>query len=134
MVSSGVLFDYISWTLDAAWQKVQFSALGMPDYLTYEQQKLVVYDYIQVTRDIEATETELDQLYADPAIEDKEATTEDLRIKLRTSPSVKKTWPLWQRQSSKSQVATVVSELGLNHRRAANPFSPVSCLSPPFGA
>ena len=113
MVSSGVLFDYLSWTLDAAWQKVQFSALGMPDYLTYEQQKLVVYDYIQVTRDIGATETELDQLYADPAIEDKEAATEELRITLSTLTQRQKNMAPFAEAIIQSQVASVVSELGL---------------------
>ena len=113
MVSSGVLFDYISWTLDAAWQKVQFSALGMPNYLTFEQQKLVVYDYIQVTRDIQATETELDQLYADPAIADKEATTEDLRIKLSNLTHRQKNLAPLAEAIIQSQVATVVSELDL---------------------
>lgn len=113
MVSSGVLFDYISWTLDAAWQKVQFDALGMPNYLTFEQQKLVVYDYIQVTRDIEATEAELEQLYADPAIEDKEAATENLRITLSALTRRQKNLAPFAEAIVQSQVASVVSELGL---------------------
>jgi hypothetical protein len=108
-----MLFDYLSWTLDAAWQKVQFSALGMPDYLTNEQQKLVVYDYIQVTRNIEATETELDQLYADPAIEEKEAATEELRNKLRTLTQRQKNLAPFAEAIIQSQVASVVSELGI---------------------
>jgi hypothetical protein len=113
MVSSGVLFDYFSWTLEAAWQKVQFSALGMPDYLTHEQQKLVVYDYLQVTRDIEATETELDQLYADPAIDDKGTATEDLRIKLRDLTRLQKNLAPFAEAIIQGQVASVVNELGL---------------------
>ncbi len=113
MVSSGMLFDYLSWTLDAAWQKTQFSALGMPDYLTNEQQKLVVYDYIQVTRDIESTETELDQLYADPAIADKEAATGELRIKLRSLTQRQNNMAPFAEAIIQSQVASVVSELGI---------------------
>jgi hypothetical protein len=113
MVSSGVLFDYISWTLDAAWQKVQLNALGMPNYLTFEQQKLVVYDYIQVTRDIQATETELDRLYADPAIQDKEAATENLRTKLGDLTQRQKELAPFAEAIIQSQVASVVSELGL---------------------
>jgi hypothetical protein len=113
MVSSGVLFDYFSWTLDAAWQKIQLSALGMPNHLTFEQQKLVVHDYIQVTRDIEATETELDQLYADPAIEDKEAATEDIRSKLRDLTQRQKNLAPFAEAILQDQVASVVSELGL---------------------
>jgi hypothetical protein len=113
MVSSGELFDYLSWTLDAAWQKVQFTALGMPDYLTYEQRKLVVYDYIQMTRDIETTETELDRLYADPAIEDKEASTEESRIKLRDLTQQQKNLAPFAEAIIQGQVASVVSEQGL---------------------
>jgi hypothetical protein len=113
MLSSGLLFDYLSWTLDAAWQKAQLSALGMPDYLTYEQQKFVVYDYIQATRDIESTETELDQLYADPAVEDKESATEDLRIKLSHLTQRQKNLAPFAEAIIQGQVASVVSDLGL---------------------
>jgi hypothetical protein len=113
MISSGLLFDYISWTLDATWLKVQLSALGMPNHLTVEQQKLAVYEYFQLIRDIEATEAELNQLYADPAIADKEAASEDFRIKLGELTQRQKKLAPFAEAIIQSQVASVVSELGL---------------------
>jgi hypothetical protein len=123
MISSGVQFDYLSWTLDAAWQKLQFGAIGVPAYLTHEQQKLVVYDYIQVTRDIESTEGELDRFYADPTIENKEAGTESLRIKLLDLTQRQKKLAPFVEAIIQGQVAEVVSELGLT--TGGQPIPPV---------
>ena len=113
MASSEVLFDYISWTFDAAWQKIQFSALGMPDYLTHEQQKKAVYDYIKVTRDIESAESELERLYSDPSIQDKDAATEDLRNILHDLTEAQKALAPIAEAVVQSQVAAVVTDIGL---------------------
>jgi hypothetical protein len=113
MVTSKVLFDYISWTIDAAWQKKQFSALGMPEYLTHEQQKIAVYDYIEVTRDIESAESELERIYSDPSIQDKDAATEELRNTLDDLTRMQKDLAPIAEAVVQSQVAAVVTDIGL---------------------
>jgi len=113
MVSSEVLFDYMSWTIDAAWQKIQFSALGMPEYLTHEQQKMVVYDYIKATRDIESAESELERIYSDPSIQDKDTATEELRNTLEDFTKTQKELAPIAEAVVQSQVAAVVADIGL---------------------
>jgi hypothetical protein len=113
MVSSEVLFDYMSWTIDAAWQKIQFSAMGMPEYLTHEQQKMVVYDYIKATRDIESAESELERIYSDPSIQDKDKATEELRNTLEDVTKTQKELAPIAEAVVQSQVAAVVTDIGL---------------------
>jgi len=113
MVSDEVMFDYFSWTIDAAWQKVQFSALGMPEYLTHEQQKMAVYDYIKVTRDIESAESELERIYSDPSIQDKDTATEELRNTLEDITRTQKKLAPIAETVVQSQVAAVVTDIGL---------------------
>ena len=113
MVSDEVMFDYFSWTIDAAWQKVQFSALGMPEYLTHEQQKMAVYDYIKVTRDIESAESELERIYSDPSIQDKDTATEELRNTLEDVTRAQKKLAPIAETVVQSQVAAVVTDIGL---------------------
>ena len=113
MLSSDIQFDYLTWTVKAFWQKAQFSAMGMPAYLDHEQRKLVVYDTIQVTRDIEALESELERLYADPAIQDKDRFTDGLRKKLSNLTSTQQQLAPIAEAVIQEQVAMVVADLGL---------------------
>ncbi len=113
MLSSDIQFDYITWTLKAIWQKAQFNAMGMPSYLENEQRKIVVQDYIQVTRDIEAVESELERLYADPAIQDKDGFSAGLRNKLSNLTSTQQKLAPIAEAVIQEQVAMVVADLGL---------------------
>ena len=113
MISSGVLFDYYSWTLDAAWKKIQFGAIGVPDYLTQEQQKLAVHKYISATKDIESAEADLEKAYADPTIKNKDSATQPLKTRLEELTRQQKDLAPIAEAVIQSQVASVVSELGL---------------------
>jgi hypothetical protein len=114
ILSSDVQFDYLSWTINAVWQKVQSSAMGMPAYLNNEERKLAVNQYIQVTRDIEGRETSLDQLYADPAVLDKEKSSETLRRELKELTNRQQALAPIAESVIQDQVSTVVAELGLS--------------------
>jgi hypothetical protein len=113
ILSSDVQFDYLSWTINAVWQKVQFGAMGMPSYLNNEERKRAVYDYIQTVRDIEEREAKLDQLYADPAIQNKEKSSETLRSELNDLTKKQQALAPFAESVIQSQVSAVVAELGL---------------------
>lgn len=59
-------FDYISWTLDAAFNKVKEAVLGTERYLSEDEQGQVVRDYIDLVRQIQSGEGQLAVLHADP--------------------------------------------------------------------
>jgi hypothetical protein len=113
ILSADVQFDYFSWTINAVWQKIQFDAMGMPSYLNNEERKRAVYDYIQITRDIEGHEAKLDQLYADPSIQNKEKSTETLRSELNALTNKQQALAPFAESVVQDQVSTVVAELGL---------------------
>ncbi len=108
-----VEFDYLEWMSNAAFLKLQASAVDLPYTLDPETQKQIVLEYFENTKAILQKEYQLSQLYADPNITDKESATQSVRDELAE---------LYARQSSiaplaesilQEQVAQVVAENGL---------------------
>jgi hypothetical protein len=113
MLTTDVQFDYLTWIIDAAWQKLQFTSIGMPAYLNNEQRKQAVYDYLQATRDIEKTEADLERLYSDPSIIDMDKATEPLRLELNHLTQQQQRLAPFAESVIQDQVSTVVAEQGL---------------------
>lgn len=65
-------FDYSSWTMQALWKKLGQASNSMPLYMTPAAQHQVVTDFLELNRKISALESEIQKIYSDPAIEDKE--------------------------------------------------------------
>jgi hypothetical protein len=65
-----VEFDYVDWTIDAALTKIGYGTLGLADYLDREQQREVVFQYLDLVRQIRSAENQLTLIYSDPNIED----------------------------------------------------------------
>lgn len=59
-------FDYIAWTLDAAFMKLQQAALGADRYLDEDAKSQLVRDYLKLVEQIQAGEWQLGNLHADP--------------------------------------------------------------------
>ncbi|HRN50624.1 MAG TPA: hypothetical protein PLC52_07405 [Anaerolineales bacterium] len=59
-------FDYIDWTVDAAWLKLQQSSLGAHTYLAQEDQVQLVRDFMALIAQIQIQEAMLTQLHANP--------------------------------------------------------------------
>jgi hypothetical protein len=64
-------FDYVSWLLNAAGIKVEQASVGVPGYLSREDNRVVVSDYMQVTQQVIQAEDALNRIYSDPAVPDK---------------------------------------------------------------
>ena len=75
-------FDYIEWMANAAVIKLRAASVNLPQTLNREEQKMIVMEYFQTTQFILEKEYLLSQLYADPAIIDKDAATETIRADL----------------------------------------------------
>jgi hypothetical protein len=75
-------FDYVSWLLNAARIKVEQASAGIPGYLTREDSRVVVSDYMQATQQVIQAEDALNRIYSDPAIPDKAAAAGHIKAQL----------------------------------------------------
>jgi len=91
-----VEFDYFNWSVDATLLKLQSGAIGLPNYLDHESRKQVVMQYLYLTERVLQGEDQLNRLFADPAITDKEAASAHLRAEMDT---------LYQRQKQLAPLA-----------------------------
>ena len=71
-------FDYVSWTLDALGIKVGEAALGTSKYLPIEEQSKTVLATLDLTRQINQLEVQLNDIYADPNISNPDSTSVEL--------------------------------------------------------
>ena len=72
-------FDYPNWVWDAAWLKVEQAAIQSPSTFDQGTSKEIVFEYLRTTENLIQTEYSIEQIYADPAISDKEAASALLR-------------------------------------------------------
>lgn len=59
-------FDYVEWTIDTILTKFSRSTLETINYLSIEEQRQIVLEYIDLVRNIFITEDALSQIYIDP--------------------------------------------------------------------
>jgi hypothetical protein len=75
-------FDYFTWSVKAAFLKLQSSAVGYPNYQNQETRKQAVMQYLFITERLLQAEGQLNRIYADPAITDKETASAHLRAEI----------------------------------------------------
>jgi hypothetical protein len=78
----GIEFDYVSWTLNSLGIKMGEIALGTANYLPLEEQSSVVITTLDLIREINQVEAQLNDIYADPNIGDADTASLELRNKL----------------------------------------------------
>lgn len=72
-------FDYPNWVWDAAWLKLEQGSIGLPYLFDRATNKEIVIEYLRTTRNLIQAEQEIEQIFADPAVTDKEATSAHVR-------------------------------------------------------
>lgn len=72
-------FDYPNWVQDALWLKLEQASLHSPFLFERGTAKSIIFEYLRVTQALLQTERRIEQLYADPQINDKEAASAFLR-------------------------------------------------------
>ena len=72
-------FDYPNWVWDAAWIKLEQGTIGLPYLFDRATNKEIVVEYLRTTRNLMQAEQEIEQIFADPAVSDKEATSAHVR-------------------------------------------------------
>ena len=116
-------FDYVNWSIEAAYLKLQSSAIGLPGYLDFENSKQVVLQYLFVTERILQAEDQLNSLYADPSIIDNNAASKHLRAEMERLYLRQKQLAPFAEAALQGQVSTVLSELDLTS--GGQPLPPV---------
>lgn len=98
-------FDYPNWVWDALWIKLEQGAVGLPHLFDRGTNKQIVSEYLRATDRLIQTEIRIEQIFADPAIEDKDSASGNLR---------KERDELIERQTSLAPLAeaTLQSQIG----------------------
>jgi hypothetical protein len=73
------LFDYVTWEIDAVWGKARQQMFGVQTYLDNDMQRAQVVRYLAGLSQVQALETQIERIYADPTVSDPAAVTADLR-------------------------------------------------------
>jgi hypothetical protein len=116
-------FDYVSWSAEAALLKLQSSFLGIPGYLSHEDRKQAVMQHLFLTERILQAEDQLNRIYADPAIADKEAASEHLRAQLEKMYLRQEQLIPLAEATLQGQVSAILAEQNLT--RGGQPIPPV---------
>ena len=98
-------FDYPNWVWSAAWIKLEQGSIGLPYLFERGTNKQIVFEYLRTTQRLIQAEIRIEQIFADPSINDKESTSAFLRSQRDE---------LIERQGSLAPVAeaTLQSQLG----------------------
>lgn len=106
-------FNYDIWTADAAWLKLRQAALGLPDYVSRADRIAVVMESLRLTEVTLRAEGQLQLIYADPNIADKEQASAHLRAELEMLRARQSQIAPLAESVIQSQVAEILDEFGL---------------------
>lgn len=122
-------FDYVAWTIDALMLKLNQYVLSTGNYLSPEQERQAVLEYLDIVAQIQRTEASLNAIYANPEIEDPNSASREVRANLAS---------LYERRSKlgplaesimQNQLAVTIDELGLT--AGGQPLPPILYHSTP---
>jgi hypothetical protein len=123
-------FDYISWTLDAAFTKLSESLLGTERYLTEEQQSQVVRDYAALVAQIQLQEGQLAILHSDPDPDKVANDIETINLQLNDLNERRRQSAPLVEGILQDQVQSVLTEFGIT--AAGQPIPPILYHSTPL--
>jgi hypothetical protein len=116
-------FDYPNWVWDAAWTKIHQAVIGAPYTFDRETNKEIVFDYFRTTQNLIQTQNSIEQIYADPNINDKEAASELLRTQQDELTNRQKEIAPFAESVLQAQVSEVLAQLDL--AASGQPLPPV---------
>ncbi len=106
-------FDYVSWTLDALSVKLGQIALGTASYLPENERSGTVLETLDLIRQINALEAQLNDIYADPNITDPNNASVELRSQLAKLKQQRKDLEPLAEAVLQEQVSQVAAQAGL---------------------
>ena len=115
-------FDYPNWVWGATWLKIEQSALNAPFLFERGTNKQLVFEYLRVTQQLIQTEGSIEQIFADPAVTDKETTSAFLRTKRDELIAKQNSLAPFAESALQSQLSEALAQLGLT--MAGQPLPP----------
>lgn len=116
-------FDYVTWTIEALWQKQLQSSLGVQSRLDAQQQRQIVFDYIRLVSELEQVQGQIAEIFADPGVTNPESTAvELLRLQKDLETQIHIQGGLAE-AAIQAQISEVVGRMGLGF--AGQPVPPV---------
>jgi hypothetical protein len=123
-------FNYLRWTLEALWVKVNQTALGLSNYFDAEKQRQVVFEYLDLVEQIQAGERHLNDIYTDPDVVDVENSSELVRGQLESLYDERSRLGPLAESVFQNQLSAVAAEMGLS--LGGQPVPPVFFRSTPL--
>jgi hypothetical protein len=109
-----VEFDYVSWTLNALGVKLSQLALGTSKYISPENESQVVLDYLDLLRNIQQAESQLNDIYTDPNIDDPEVSSSALREEIDALLDHRERLEPLAESVLQDQLSSIAAELGIS--------------------
>ena len=116
-------FDYPNWVWNAAWTKLEQASIGLPYLFDRGTNKEVVVDYLRTTQNLMQAEQQIEQIFADPAVSDKESSSAHVRLQRDELIARQSTLAPLAEATLQGQVSDALAELGLT--TAGQPIPPV---------
>lgn len=116
-------FDYPNWVWNAAWTKFEQGAVGLPYLFNRGTNKQIVVEYLRTTQSLMQAEQEIEKIFADPAITDKEASSSYVRAQRDALTARQAELAPLAEATLQSQISDAFADLGLT--TAGQPIPPV---------
>ncbi|HUE99039.1 MAG TPA: hypothetical protein VMN99_07270 [Anaerolineales bacterium] len=116
-------FDYPNWVWNAAWTKLEQGAIGLPYLFDRGTNKEIVIEYVRTTHNLMQAEYQIEQIFADPAITDKETSSAHVRDQRDELIARQRSLAPVAEAALQSQISEALAELGLT--MSGQPIPPV---------
>ncbi len=126
----GQEFDYAGWMIEALGKKITQFSLGTSSYLPWERRHEVMYEYLGLVMEIQYLEFQLNDVFANPEIEDPATVSKPIIADLERLSKRKADLEPVAEEILESQVAAIAAEMGLT--LGGQPVPPVLYHSTPL--
>jgi hypothetical protein len=116
-------FDYPNWVWNAAWTKFEQGAIGLPFLFDRGTNKEIVIEYLRTTQNLMQAEQQVEKIFADPTVTDKESTSAYVRAQRDELISRQNALAPLAEAALQSQISDALAELGLT--TSGQPIPPV---------
>ena len=116
-------FDYPTWVWNAAWIKFEQGTVGLPYLFDRGTNKEIVMEYLRTTQNLMQAEQQIEKIFADPAVTDKESTSAYVRAQRDKLIARQNSLAPLAEAALQSQISEALGELGLT--TAGQPIPPV---------